>query len=213
MLEWFTGKTDKSMLLFDADKLDISDEFKKAIEAFAGMEDKLRFVLNKSDMDHVELFRVYGSLMWNLGRVLKSPEVVKVYIASLRDNPLQHKVFEPLIETEIQELLADLQSVPKSSANRKLGDMIKRTKKDKVHVLVLAKRKEALKSAGGASGWWLESTRRTSRMDMIRSLQKEIHDPLIKKHFMSQEDFPDVKRMQNFWYQKTLPSLKIWIKR
>ena len=196
VLEWFAERADRIMLFFDADKLDISDEFKKAIEAFSGMEDKLRFVLNKSDMDHVELFRVYGSLMWNLGRVLKSPEVVKVYIGSLRDNPLEHKVFEPLIETEIQELLADLQSVPKSSANRKLGDMIKRTKKAKAHALVLAKLKELLKAAGGASGWWLESSRKTAMLDIIRNLQKDVYEPLINEYFMSQEDFPDVKRMQ-----------------
>ena len=113
VLEWFAERADRILLFFDADKLDISDEFRAAIESFSGHEDKLRFVLNKSDMEHVELLRVYGSLMWNLGRVLRSPEVVKVFIGSFRDNPLEHKVFEPLIESEVQELLADLQSVPR----------------------------------------------------------------------------------------------------
>ena len=86
--------------------------------------------------------------------------------------------------------------MPKSSANRKLGDKIKRAKKAKAHALVLAKLKEALKSAGGASGWWLESSRKASMMEIIRNLQKEVYDPLINEHFMSQEDFPDVRRMQ-----------------
>ena len=53
--------------------------------------------------------------------------------------------------------------MPKSRANMKFRDMIKRTKKAK-----LAKLREALKSAGGASGWWVESRRKTSRMEMIR---------------------------------------------
>ena len=196
VLEWFAERADRILLFFDADKLDISDEFKKAIESFSGLEDKIRFVLNKSDMDHVELLRVYGSLMWNLGRVLKSPEVVKVYIGSLRDKPLEHKVFEPLIESEIQELLLDLQAVPKTSANRKLGDLIKRTKKAKAHSLVLAKLKETLASAGRPGGWWLESSRKLKMQEIIRNLQEEIYDPLITDYFMSQEDFPDKRRFQ-----------------
>jgi len=196
VLEWFAERADRVLLFFDADKLDISDEFRKAIEAFSGLEDKLRFVLNKADMNHVDLLRVYGSLMWNLGRVLKSPEVVKVYIGSFRDNPIEYKVFEPLIESEVQLLLSDLQSVPKSSANRKLGDLIKRTKKAKAHALVLSKLKDSLLSAAGTIGWWYEASRKEKMKEIIRNLQEEIYDPLIDEYNMSQEDFPDIKKMK-----------------
>ena len=37
------------ILLFDANKLDISDEFRRSIEAIHGYEDKVRIVLNKAD--------------------------------------------------------------------------------------------------------------------------------------------------------------------
>ena len=53
-------------------------------------------------------------------KVLKSPEVVKIYFASIRDISLQDRVFGPLTETETQELLAGLQSIPKTSATGKL---------------------------------------------------------------------------------------------
>ena len=38
----------------------------------------MRIVLNKSDsIDQQQLMRVYGALMWSLGKVFKSPEVRK----------------------------------------------------------------------------------------------------------------------------------------
>ena len=83
VLKWFAERVDRILLLFDAHKLDISDEFKRSIEALAGHDDKIRIALNKADMvDHQQLMRVYGALMWSLGKVLNCPEVPRVYIGS-----------------------------------------------------------------------------------------------------------------------------------
>ena len=46
-MSWFAERADRIILLFDAHKLDISDEFKQAIQAIRKQEDKIRIVLNK----------------------------------------------------------------------------------------------------------------------------------------------------------------------
>ena len=79
IFQWFAERVDRIILLFDANKLDISDEFRRSIEAIHGYEDKVRIVLNKADqVDHQELMRVYGALMWSIAKVINVPECPKV---------------------------------------------------------------------------------------------------------------------------------------
>ena len=62
VIEWFAEKADMILLLFDAHKLDISDEFKRTIEVLKGNDDKIRIVLNKSDtVSTQQLMRVYDN--------------------------------------------------------------------------------------------------------------------------------------------------------
>lgn len=56
---------------------------------------QVRIILNKSDqVDQQQLMRVYGALMWSLGKVFKSPEVCKVrreYSAAAKRLLRQHR--------------------------------------------------------------------------------------------------------------------------
>ncbi|GFZ04957.1 EPS15 homology domain 1 [Actinidia rufa] len=88
-----TPGCDLILLLFDPHKLDISDEFNRVISSLRGHDDKIRVVLNKADqVDTQQLMRVYGALMWSLGKVLNTPEVMRVYIGSFNDKPINEFV-------------------------------------------------------------------------------------------------------------------------
>jgi len=112
---WFAMRCDLILLLFDAHKLDISDEFKNAIEGLKGNEDKIRCILNKADqVDRQKLMRVYGALMWSLGKVMKTPEVLRVYIGSFWDQPLIHSDNRELFDMERDDLMNDLKNLPRN---------------------------------------------------------------------------------------------------
>lgn len=133
VLEWFAERVDRILLLFDAHKLDISDEFQRSIEALRGHDDKIRIILNKADMvDHQQLMRVYGALMWSLGKVLQTPEVARVYIGSFWNEPLHFDMNRRLFEDEEQDLFKDLNTLPRNATLRKLNDLIKRARLAKV---------------------------------------------------------------------------------
>ena len=89
VLDWFADRSDMIILVFDVQKLDLSDEMGETIKNLQKHYDKIRVVLNKADgISHQNLIKVYGALLWSLGRVITTPEVTKIYLGSFWNKPL-----------------------------------------------------------------------------------------------------------------------------
>ncbi|CAI5770850.1 domain-containing 3 [Podarcis lilfordi] len=187
VLEWFAERVDRIILLFDAHKLDISDEFSEVIKALKNHEDKMRVVLNKADqIETQQLMRVYGALMWSLGKIVNTPEVVRVYIGSFWSHQLLIPDNRKLFEAEEQDLFKDIQSLPRNAALRKLNDLIKRARLAKVHAYIISSLKKEMPSVFGKDN---------KKKELVNNL-REIYGRIVQEHQISPGDFPNLKKMQ-----------------
>ncbi|KAG0052905.1 hypothetical protein BGZ83_001990 [Gryganskiella cystojenkinii] len=184
-IEWFAERSDLILLFFDCHKLDISDEFKNSIGALKGQEEKVRVILNKSDMvDQQQLMRVYGALMWSLGKVIMTPEVTRVYLGSFwLHKPLN--VFEDcraLLDKEQADLLKDLRDLPRNAAMRKVNEIVKRARLARVHAYIIGHLRKEMPAVFG---------KKSKQREMITNLQGEF---LKVQQFYSVPagDFPSV---------------------
>ncbi|XP_021294280.1 EH domain-containing protein 2-like isoform X1 [Herrania umbratica] len=154
VISWFAAKCDLILLLFDPHKLDISDEFKRVISSLRGNDDKIRVVLNKAhQVDTQQLMRVYGALMWSLGKVLNTPEVVRVYIGSFNDKLLNEASIGPLgqdlFEKEQDDLLKDLIDIPRKACDRRINEFVKRARAAKIHAYIISHLKKEMPAMMG----------------------------------------------------------------
>ena len=147
----FGARADMILLLFDASKLDISDEMREVIESLRPHYPKLKVVLNKADAcDQQTLMRVHSALMWSLSPVVRTPEVMRVYMGSFRDEPYDpagHESFS-LFDKERSDLMRDLNVLPRNNVLRKINALIKRARLCKVHATVLNFIKAQLDAVG-----------------------------------------------------------------
>ncbi|TQD98750.1 hypothetical protein C1H46_015659 [Malus baccata] len=190
-ISWFAAKCDVILLLLDPHKLDISDEFKRVISSLRGHDDQIRVVLNKADqVDTQQLMRVYGALMWSLGKVLNTPEVVRVYIGSFNDKPVNEGVVGPigkeLFEKEQDDLLSDLVDIPKKACDRRINEFVKRARAAKIHAYIMSHLKKEMPAMMGKS----KAQRKLidNLAEEFAKVQRDFHLPA--------GDFPDVEHFR-----------------
>ena len=185
--EWFAERADMILLLFDAHKLDISDEFRNVIQTLKPHSDKIRVVLNKSDsISNQQLMRVYGALMWSLGKVINSPEVVRVYVGSFWDNINKNSENYQLIMAEHADLLADLKDLPRNAAVRKVNEIVKRARMAKVHAYIIGHLKAQMPALFGKNA---------KQQALIDSLDEEFLK-VQRQYQLPVGDFPDLERFR-----------------
>lgn len=187
VIKWFSDRVDMIILLFDVAKLDISDELRRIIQAARGNDHKIHIVLNKSDgVTTQQLLRVYGSLMWSLGKVIDTPEVSRVYVGSFWDGALQNETLRDLFEREENDLYTKLAQLPHNAAIRKVNDLIKRARLAKVHAILLDYLYSQMPYMWGHSK---EQERMiTNLIGIYREIAREKNLPL--------GDFPEPRMMQ-----------------
>ncbi|KMZ59819.1 EH domain-containing protein 2 [Zostera marina] len=188
---WFAAKCDLILLLFDPHKLDISDEFKRVIGSLRGHDDKIRVVLNKADqIDTQQLMRVYGALMWSLGKVLNTPEVMRVYIGSFNDKPINEAAIGPigkeLFEMEQDDLLADLKDIPKKSCDRRINEFVKRARAAIIHAYIISHLQKQMPVIFGKA---------KTQQRLIDNLGDEFFK-VSKEFHLPTGDFPDVEHFK-----------------
>jgi hypothetical protein len=130
--------------------------------------------------------RVYGALMWSLGKILYTPEVARVYIGSFWDQPLQNELNRRLFEDEEQDLYRDIQSLPRNSALRKLNDLIKRARLAKAHAYIISFLHDEMPMMFGKDA---------KKSDLILNLD-DIYSKLVNKYQISPGDFPELRNMK-----------------
>jgi GTPase SAR1 family protein len=180
---WFAERADLILVLFDAHKLDISDELKGAIDSLKGNEDKIRCVLNKADqIDRQQLMRVYGALLWSLGKTMTSPEVARVYVGSFWQEPLKSMDNSDLFEVEEKDLMKDLAILPRQSAVRKINELVKRIRKVKTLAYIIAHLKQQMPSLMG----------KDKKQNKLIADLPNVFRTILKKNNLAPGDFPDI---------------------
>jgi len=186
-VKWFADRVDMIVLLFDVSKLDISDEFRRIILSMRGNDHKIHIILNKADgVTTQQLLRVYGALMWSLGKVMDTPEVSRVYVGSFWDGKLQNENLRDLFEQEENDLYTKLSQLPHGAAVRKVNDLIKRARLAKVHAILLDHLYSQMPTFFGHA---------KEQARLIQNLTTIYHE-IARSKGLPLGDFPDPKMMQ-----------------
>ena len=149
VLNWFAARSDMIIIMFDTLKLDLCDELKDVIKSLQPYQDKIRCVLNKADqVDKQRLLRAFGALMWNLGKVIHTPEVVRVYVGSFWDQPPLFDDNLSLLQAEQADLMRDIRDLPRHSTVRRISELVKRIRLCKVHSYIIGYMKDHLPTFG-----------------------------------------------------------------
>lgn len=194
VVRWFADRADMIIIMFDAHKLDISDELKAVIDTLRPHQEKVRVLLNKADsLDSQSLLRVYGALLWSLSKVVQTPEVCRVYLGSFWDRPLKLEDNRSLLEREKRDLITEMTNLPQNAAIRRINELIKRARRLKVHAYIVHYLRKQMPYLIGRS---------EKQQRLLERLDSEFI-ACARRYNLPLGDFPDVAQ-----YRKMLSEVK-----
>lgn len=192
VIKWMAERSDLIIVMFDAHKLDISDELKRSIQLLVPFADKTRVVLNKADqISTQQLLRVYGALLWSLSTVIGTPEVCRVYLGSFWDAPLQHTEQAELLQREEADLIQEIMNLPAAVVMRRINDLVRRARLVKVHAYLIHYLRKQLPYTWGKK----EKQRR-----LIGRLESEFL-AAARRYNLPKGDFPPLEPMRQALYE------------
>jgi hypothetical protein len=195
----FADRADRILLLFDCSKLDISDEFEEVVKSLDGNHDKVRCLLNKADqVAPQELFRVYGALLWSLGKVVNTPEVLRVFVGSMWAEPYLHEDMSELFNLERQSVVDDLASLPRDTRIRRINETVKRWRAVKTHAILCSHMSKQFS--------WLSMGKSDTQLNLLAGLEL-LYKDLARQHGLNSGDFPKPEGFRNTVHEL---GLKMW---
>lgn len=136
-------------------------------------------VLNKADqVNSQQLMRVYGAMMWSLGKVIRTPEVVRVYVGSFWDEPYKNKDNEKLFQAEQADLIRDLRNLPANSTIRKVNEIVKRSRLLRVHAHIISYLRTQMPSMFGKSSKQEELI--NNMREVFQTVQRHHNLPMVR---------------------------------
>lgn len=187
VIAWFAERVDCILLMFSHNQMDISDELKLAIKHVLNHNANVRIVLNRADMPAEDLLRVYGGLLFALGKVIKTPEVPKVHVVSAIHGQVRNPEVSGLLEADQGKLLNHLLSLKSKSRSRRLDELIKRAKKLRVHMHIVNHLRNQLRWRNWL-GWIFSSNVQSEILKNLSDHFKAVQ----QKTNLPESDFPDL---------------------
>jgi hypothetical protein len=126
--------------------------------------------------------RVYGALMWSLGKVMLTPEVCRVYIGSFWDKPLINTDQSALLNREKLDLFLDIASLPQNAVMRRINELVKRARSVKVHAYIIHYLRKQMPYTWG---------RAEKQSKLINRLDREFV-MCARRYELPKGDFPDL---------------------
>ena len=196
--KWFIERSDMVLLLFDAYKLDISNELESVIRSLKGHENKTHVLLNKADtVKETELLKIYGGLLWNLGKAIGSNEVLNVFLGSFREEK-QNVLFSPLFQQHEENLLSRINSLPLNASKNRMSEFCKRMMNLKTHVTLIHHLKSQLP-------WMFKENK---QKEIIANMHQHFHH-IASEHNIALTDLPSVELYQKFFLENPISSFNI----